>query len=727
MTSYNSVMSERPRNHPNLEPLVAYANEQERNSSLRLSLDEAESPIVSRLTQAALDVSSQRLAEMTSNAEAAQPLVAAHAELCQEIGARVLTSAEWQEVNKLQETSSDLIPAEEFSHARTQITDTVTQDIISKIAGISEGVIEHVYSEAASQKSTKIVDTDSDAQAARSPQTETIETPDKTEDEPTRRREAYMTIDYEAEKLITGRKASRQKESKMSKNRGSQKVVDRARLLVALSENRGKELSVYELWEEAFGDREFDSRAMGTHRKWLKELRYNNQSIIRHNGEKHPHSAYQIADVALHINHENTQPAELYDQDATVDEGADAETREPHIGVIQPTEHSNVIVQAIENASKGIDKSGTEQWRDIIHQVEQIFKAEEAPDVHYGYFYSLAVAIHGRREFLDAMDVPVPTRDLVAAIEEYAESNNINVNLDPNQLMQRQEDENIEPLTMCRMRALTDLVTRDELMDYVDQYGTDHPVVALLDYVTSLDQEQIDRLTEVISGETVSVHKEKYVGGIRRKGHEVSHVKTILVLPNGKKVEAGSAGVEYSDAKEDGHVTASSSTEEVSQDQGTDGLTTATALDESEILASEPVQHESDVSEDSAEAPSVAEDEKKLSKLDAFKVDVRSFLTEEILPALESIGVSDITDESQGVSRGQLQSKFTSISRSHVKNLAENGHISRSNSNMGLSVKDAIMTILFTNSSIKEQLSNKKYRKAAESVIADYIEKVRVS
>lgn len=544
-------------NNTEYGPLADYAREAQRNAELSARLADAKNPVVSRLIQDALEASGAQLSEMTSEPKQLRELMTAHAALCHEIGLRVNDSEEMQAIDELVATSGDLVSVEQVSSARNEIAEAYADDVFAELKGMPEEIIDQLYSEnicleldgfttkaphdesgALQEQPSTVEDDPGDVLRVVEPgydSTADVVSEQSSEADTDRSRsEAHMTIDYEAETLAIGRRADRARVSRLARDSGSQYVVDRARLLVAISENKGKELGFDELWGQAFGDREPDRVAMGQHRAWLKRLRYGNKRLVVHNGRTGPASAYQISDHVLSITHKNTQPSELYHEENQPegDEVVDSFTEgwkklRSSPANKHPEKKTEPVVTEI--IPKFIGSLAIEYFI-------KNFEEEESAEINFGYIYSLARTIHSRVGFLRAKDVPAPASDIVQLIEQYSEEHSIDISIGPEQL-QWQNNEGIEPLTMCRLEALRDLLTKEQLIDFIDEHGDSHPIVALLDYITTLSDEQLEDLRQIISGELQGTQSEEYIGGLSHRRLEVSHDGFVLRLPNGEIIE----------------------------------------------------------------------------------------------------------------------------------------------------------------------------------------------
>ena len=494
-------------------PLEQYQYELGRNAELQERLESVSSERMTHLAQAALSASERRLDEQLHSPE----LIDAHAELCHEIGSRILSSEEWRELDGIASISQDLI-AEEIDQERYAIDETVTQNLLEDKDGISSAILSEIYARhnhdsMQSHRSEKTVETDDTAQEQTiSESSETQHSHEDTADKPT----VQIAIDYEKQKALVGKDRRWIREYPLSKEKDSSIALDRARLLVTLAEHEDEELTITELWTKTFGDREFDQRKMQTYRRWLAKFRHNSKPIVVHNSKRGVTSGYSIPHHSLQLVHKNTQPD---DESIRV---AKEEASQNNTGEDGQAD-SNFVNELLDRTVA--DDSET---------------ANESEIVHYGQLYSLARTIVYRTKFLESVGVKPIDRKVLDQFELYAKENDIPIDLDMEAIADITDDspEDIDSLTLCRLIALSDISTRDELLERVDVDNASDPLVTLLEYTTSLSDEDHETLEKIVSAEIVTEEKHAMTGGLSHRRHEVVDSRCVLKLRDGTIIYA---------------------------------------------------------------------------------------------------------------------------------------------------------------------------------------------
>lgn len=105
------------------------------------------------------------------------------------------------------------------------------------------------------------------------------------------KRNIDITYDGNSVQIGAGGQCVKMSSKKSEGNRDYAK--ERIAILEALIKH-GKPVRAVELWQSAFGDKEFDRHVMSQTRNWLTKLTYRHKPLIIHNGKRGSSSSYQV-------------------------------------------------------------------------------------------------------------------------------------------------------------------------------------------------------------------------------------------------------------------------------------------------------------------------------------------------------------------------------------------------------------------------------------------------
>ncbi len=282
---------------------------------------------------------------------------------------------------------------------------------------------------------------------------------------------------------------------------------ERKAVLKVLVEHAGSDVTVRQLWKEAFGTEEVDKDVTRQVKYWLDTLTFRRKPLVVHNNKRGPSSAYSIPN--------------------------------PNVTITELTKTQKIVSSTSRKISEE-PKSQAQVSLDVIHDTpknDKISKETVAvPVIHFPLNRTeslvLGEFLEFRAEVLKEFDIP--TIDVESALSGLKR---ISKTSDIAEALVNYKD--VHELRKSIIEKVNDYFEQDEVVldDLVNMSEKDHRY-ELFQYLFGFDEEQRKFLLEKLCDAIPSVDYTEHAGSFS-SGRQIIAVQTGLRLPNGEMLGRG--------------------------------------------------------------------------------------------------------------------------------------------------------------------------------------------